>query len=102
MACRNISTFTKYRVEHSTGEYFLKNTLAEKSYKKIMEETREIQERMNETFGMGLKPKNKVHIQVHDAEVEQLLSGESGWLDLNVYDLHTTSKLHEYRTLCQQ
>ena len=64
MACRNISTFTKYRVEHSTGEYFLKNTLAEKSYKKIMEETREIQERMKETFGMGLKPKNKVDIQV--------------------------------------
>ena len=50
----------KRRVEHSTGEYFLKNTLAEKSYKKIMEETREIQDRMNETFGMGLKPKNKV------------------------------------------
>ena len=93
MACRNISTFTKYRVEHSTGEYFLKNTLAEKSYKKIMEETREIQERMNETFGMGLKPKNKVHIQVHDAEVEQLLCDESGWLDLNGFDLHAYLKV---------
>ena len=49
-----------YRVEHSTAEYFLKNTLAPKSYKKIMEETREIQKRMKETFGLGLKPKNKV------------------------------------------
>ena len=77
MACRNISTFTKYRVEHSTGEYFLKNTLAEKSYKKIMEETRAIQERMKETFGMGLRPKNKVYIQV-----QCLLTG----------------KLHEYRS----
>ena len=49
-----------YRVEHSTAEYFLKNTLAPKSYKKIMEETREIQKKMKETFGLGLKPKNKV------------------------------------------
>ena len=72
-------TLNKNRVEHSTGEYFLKNTLAEKSYKKIMEETREIQERMKETFGMGLKPKNKVHIQV-----QCLLTG----------------KLHDYCTKC--
>ena len=49
-----------FRVEHSTAEYFIKNSLAPKSYKKIMEETKEIQERMKETFGFGLQPKNKV------------------------------------------
>ena len=47
-------------MEHSTAEYFIKNTLAPKSYKKIMEETKAIQERMNETFGLGTLPKNKV------------------------------------------
>merc|ERR1712039_475874 len=58
----------KIKVEHSTAEYFIKNTLAPKSYKKIMEETKAIQERMNETFGLGTLPKNKEVIVLYDGE----------------------------------
>ena len=41
------------RVDHQTGEYFQLGKLAPKTYKRVMDETKIIQKRMSETFGVG-------------------------------------------------
>merc|ERR1712038_514881 len=68
------------RVEHSTAEYFLKNTLELKSYKRIMEETREIQQRTKEAF--GIQPKNKEVIVLYDGEEDSFDSSKKLALEM--------------------
>merc|ERR1712168_649863 len=55
------------RVDHKTGEYFEVGKLAPQTYKKVMDETREIQKRMSESFGTGL-PKDQEVLVVYEGE----------------------------------
>ena len=48
----------RIRVDHKTGEYFEIGKLAPTTYKKVMSETRKIQEKMKDCFGVGV-PKDQ-------------------------------------------
>merc|ERR1712106_521728 len=50
----------RIRVDHETGEYFEIGKLAPHKYKKVMEETRNIQMKMRDTFGTGLPIEEEV------------------------------------------
>ena len=48
----------RIRVDNKTGEYFELGKLAPQTYTKVMDETRRIQKKMADTFGVGL-PKDE-------------------------------------------
>ena len=49
----------KIRVDHRTKEFFELGRLAPETYKKVMEETKAIKERVSQAFENGLKPRNQ-------------------------------------------
>eukprot|EP00088_Acartia_fossae_P034565 TRINITY_DN3546_c0_g1_i8.p1 TRINITY_DN3546_c0_g1~~TRINITY_DN3546_c0_g1_i8.p1 ORF type:complete len:207 (-),score=26.57 TRINITY_DN3546_c0_g1_i8:217-801(-) len=59
------------RVDHKTGEYFQVGKLAPLTYKKIMEETRLIQQKMAESFGTGT-PKDKDVVVLYKGEQKEV------------------------------
>ena len=59
----------RIRVDHKTGEYFELGKLAPQTYKKVMDETRRIQKKMSESFGVGL-PKDEETLVVYKGETQ--------------------------------
>ena len=57
----------RIRVDHKTGEYFELGKLAPQTYKKVMDETRRIQRKMADSFGVGL-PKDEETLVVYKGE----------------------------------
>ena len=57
----------RIRVDHKTGEYFELGKLAPQTYSKVMAETRKIQKKMAETFGVGV-PKDEEVLVVYKGE----------------------------------
>ena len=57
----------KIRVDHKTGEYFEIGKLAPITYKKVMEETKRIQQRMSDSFGVGV-PKDEETLVLYKGE----------------------------------
>ena len=49
----------KIRMDNRTGEFFELGRLAPDTYKKVMEETKRIKEKVSEAFDNGLKPRNQ-------------------------------------------
>merc|ERR1712080_71934 len=49
----------RIRMDNRTGEFFELGRLAPDSYKKAMEETRKIKDKVSEAFENGLKPRNQ-------------------------------------------
>ena len=49
----------KIRVDYKTGEYFELGKLAPKTYEKVMEETKEIQQKMKNMFQNNFQPQDK-------------------------------------------
>lgn len=56
--CKIWKSDKKIRVDHRTGEYFQLGRLAPKTYKSVMEETKEIQKKISSYFSHGLKPRD--------------------------------------------
>eukprot|EP00092_Neocalanus_flemingeri_P025841 GFUD01028008.1.p1 GENE.GFUD01028008.1~~GFUD01028008.1.p1 ORF type:complete len:203 (+),score=72.45 GFUD01028008.1:63-611(+) len=63
----------RIRVDNKTGEYFELGKLAPQTYKKVMEETRRIQKRMADTFGVGV-PKDEEVLVVYKGEGSSVTS----------------------------
>ncbi|XP_023338684.1 39S ribosomal protein L32, mitochondrial [Eurytemora carolleeae] len=61
----------KIRVDHKTGEYFELGKLAPLTYTRIMEETKAIQKKMQETFGTGT-PKDQDVVVLYKGEQTQV------------------------------
>jgi len=61
----------RIRVDNITGEYFELGKLAPKAYKRIMEETRLIQERMQDSFGTGT-PKDQDVVVLYKGEKKEV------------------------------
>ena len=49
----------KIRMDNRTGEFFELGRLAPDTYKKVMEETKRIKEKVSEAFDDGIKPRNQ-------------------------------------------
>jgi len=64
----------KIRVDHKTGEYFEIGKLAPKTYAKVMAETRKIQEKMADTFGVGA-PKDEETLVLYKGEDKSSVKG---------------------------
>ena len=58
----------KIRVDYNTGEFFELGKLAPTTYKKIMEETKEIQQKMKDSFQRQFTPQNKEIVVVYEDE----------------------------------
>jgi large subunit ribosomal protein L32 len=61
----------RIRVDNNTGEYFELGKLAPLSYKKIMQETKLIQQRMAESFGTGT-PKDQDVVVLYKGEKKEV------------------------------
>ena len=64
----------RIRVDHKTGEYFELGKLAPQTYKKVMDETRRIQKKMADSFGVGL-PKDEETLVIYKGETQSNSSG---------------------------
>ena len=64
----------KIRVDHKTGEYFEIGKLAPVTYKKVMDETRKIQQRMADSFGVGV-PKDQETLVLYKGEEKGGMKG---------------------------
>ena len=57
----------RIRADNKTGEYFELGKLAPQTYTKVMDETRRIQKKMADTFGVGL-PKDEETLVLYKGE----------------------------------
>ena len=58
----------KIRVDNNTAEFFELGKLAPKTYEKIMEETKAIQEKMKDSFQRQFTPQNKEIVVMYENE----------------------------------
>ena len=58
----------RIRTDYKTGEYFELGKLAPKTYKKVMEETEAIKNKMIKAFGSGLQPIDKEVVVMYENE----------------------------------
>ena len=66
----------KIRSDYRTGEYFQLGKLAPETYRKVIEETKEIQEKMMEAFSNSYKPKDKEVVVLYENESNEDLAKE--------------------------
>jgi len=74
-----ITKNNKIRVDHRTKEFFELGRLAPETYKKVMEETKAIKERVSQAFENGLKPRNQevsVRYQNEETNEDDIKSGK--------------------------
>lgn len=71
--CKIWKADKRIRVDHRTGEYFQLGKLAPKTYKTVMDETKEIQKKISSYFSDGLKPRDtEVVVKYQDDDRENL------------------------------
>lgn len=71
----------RIRVDNVTGEYFELGKVAPVTYKKVMDETRQIQKRMADSFGTG-QPRDQEVLVLYEGEQHSSLTGNQKIIEM--------------------